>query len=260
MRSHPSGYGPCQVSREAAAQHSDRPDAGYYDRDRRPERLPAETRRAAHRGRSTAPPPRTAASACRRSATSSRWAPSAPATPAWSQLDGELVRACETPVAAGQVVFTRSDRADVAQRDAFDRLLHNHDLYCTVCDNNNQNCTVHNTTKELAVKTPGPQVRAQALPAGPFQPLLSLRPRPVHPLRTLRGSLPERAGQRDAHHRLGARSPARAVGRRRADRRLQLRQLRPLCHRLPLQCAHGKGHAREGRLSHLAAARRLSTR
>ena len=65
---------------------------------------------------------------------------------------GELVRACETRVAAGQVVFTRSDRADVAQRDAFDRILHNHDLYCTVCDNNNQNCTVHNVTKELAVK------------------------------------------------------------------------------------------------------------
>jgi formate dehydrogenase major subunit len=69
------------------------------------------------------------------------------------ELNGELVRVCESRVAAGQVVFTRSDRADVAQRDAFDRILHNHDLYCTVCDNNNQNCTVHNTTKELAVKT-----------------------------------------------------------------------------------------------------------
>ena len=68
------------------------------------------------------------------------------------QLDsGELVRACETRVAEGQVVFTRSDLADIAQRDAFDRILHNHDLYCTVCDNNNGNCTVHNTTKQLAV-------------------------------------------------------------------------------------------------------------
>ncbi|HZQ44691.1 MAG TPA: formate dehydrogenase subunit alpha [Acidobacteriaceae bacterium] len=68
------------------------------------------------------------------------------------ELNSQLVRACEARVAAGQVVFTRSDRADVAQRDAFDRLLHHHDLYCTVCDNNNQNCTVHNTTKELGVK------------------------------------------------------------------------------------------------------------
>src|SRR5262249_35258717 len=66
--------------------------------------------------------------------------------------DGSLVRACETRVAAGQVVYTRSDAADVAQRDAFDRILHDHDLYCTVCDNNNGNCTIHNTTKELAVR------------------------------------------------------------------------------------------------------------
>jgi formate dehydrogenase major subunit len=68
------------------------------------------------------------------------------------ELNGQLVRACQASVAAGQTVLTRSDRADVAQRDAFDRILHHHDLYCTVCDNNNQNCTVHNTTKELAVK------------------------------------------------------------------------------------------------------------
>jgi len=32
-----------------------------------------------------------------------------------------------------------------AQREAFDRILTNHVLYCTVCDNNNGNCTVHNT-------------------------------------------------------------------------------------------------------------------
>lgn len=68
------------------------------------------------------------------------------------ELNGELVRACEQRVAAGQTVLTRSDRADVGQRDAFDRILHTHDLYCTVCDNNNQNCTIHNATKELAVK------------------------------------------------------------------------------------------------------------
>jgi len=66
--------------------------------------------------------------------------------------DGSLVRACETRVAPGQTVYTRSEQADIAQRDAFDRILHNHDLYCTVCDNNNGNCTVHNTTKELAVR------------------------------------------------------------------------------------------------------------
>ena len=68
------------------------------------------------------------------------------------EVNGALVRACETEVASGMMVLTASDRADAAQREAFDRLLENHDLYCTVCDNNNQNCTMHNTTAELHVK------------------------------------------------------------------------------------------------------------
>jgi formate dehydrogenase major subunit len=49
-------------------------------------------------------------------------------------------------------VVTSSARADAAQREAFDRILGNHMLYCTVCDNNNGNCTIHNTTKLLAVE------------------------------------------------------------------------------------------------------------
>src|ERR1700677_3658870 len=36
--------------------------------------------------------------------------------------------------------------------DGVDRILQNHMLYCTVCDNNNQNCTIHNTTAVLDVK------------------------------------------------------------------------------------------------------------
>ncbi len=68
------------------------------------------------------------------------------------QFEGKLVRACQTPVAAEMHVESRSAVADRAQREAFDRLLENHDLYCTVCDNNNQNCTVHNTTKEMKVE------------------------------------------------------------------------------------------------------------
>ena len=68
------------------------------------------------------------------------------------EVNGRLVRACATPVAAGMTVATESEAADIAQREAFDRILQNHMLYCTVCDNNNQNCTVHNTTAELDVK------------------------------------------------------------------------------------------------------------
>src|SRR5882724_10335980 len=68
------------------------------------------------------------------------------------EVDGKLVRACATFVAAGMEVSTQSARAMAAQREAFDRILGNNLLYCTVCDNNNGNCTVHNTTKLMAVE------------------------------------------------------------------------------------------------------------
>jgi formate dehydrogenase major subunit len=68
------------------------------------------------------------------------------------EIDGELVRACATRVSAGLNVTTNSTAANEAQREAFDRILSNHLLYCTVCDNSNGNCTVHNTTRLLAVE------------------------------------------------------------------------------------------------------------
>jgi formate dehydrogenase major subunit len=68
------------------------------------------------------------------------------------EVDGKLLRACGTPAADGMNVVTSSPRADSAQREAFDRILGNHLLYCTVCDNNNGNCTVHNTTRLLHVE------------------------------------------------------------------------------------------------------------
>ena len=66
------------------------------------------------------------------------------------EVDGKLVRSCSLPVAAGMKVSTQSPRAVAARQEAFDRILGNHQLYCTVCDNNNGHCTVHNTTKLLA--------------------------------------------------------------------------------------------------------------
>ncbi|HZT33578.1 MAG TPA: formate dehydrogenase subunit alpha [Bryobacteraceae bacterium] len=76
------------------------------------------------------------------------------------ELDGRLVRACATPAAEGMQVSTRSPAASAAQSEAVDRILANHLLYCTVCDNNNGNCTVHNTVKLL-------EVQHQQIPYGP---------------------------------------------------------------------------------------------
>ncbi len=68
------------------------------------------------------------------------------------EVDGKLVRACATKAASGMNVSTKSAKSVAAQGEAFDRILGNHMLYCTVCDNNNGNCTVHNTTKLMAVE------------------------------------------------------------------------------------------------------------
>eukprot|EP00456_Euglypha_rotunda_P023871 TRINITY_DN196_c1_g1_i3.p1 TRINITY_DN196_c1_g1~~TRINITY_DN196_c1_g1_i3.p1 ORF type:complete len:986 (+),score=215.58 TRINITY_DN196_c1_g1_i3:3067-6024(+) len=67
-------------------------------------------------------------------------------------VDGQLVRACACAVTPGMQVSTDTLAASAAQREAFDRLLGNHMLYCTVCDNNNGNCTMHNTTKMLGIE------------------------------------------------------------------------------------------------------------
>jgi len=92
------------------------------------------------------------------------------------EVNGELVRSCSTPVKAGMSVVTEGERVDIAQREAFDRILQNHMLYCTVCDNNNQNCTIHNTTAELDVKhqmrpyTPKPYEKDMSNPFYRYDP------------------------------------------------------------------------------------------
>ncbi|WP_263355201.1 formate dehydrogenase subunit alpha [Acidicapsa acidisoli] len=68
------------------------------------------------------------------------------------EVGGKLQRACGTKVSAGMQVVTESERAKNARSEAFDVILGNHMLYCTVCDNNNENCRVHNTALALNVQ------------------------------------------------------------------------------------------------------------
>jgi formate dehydrogenase major subunit len=92
------------------------------------------------------------------------------------EVNGSLVRACGTPVASNMAVVTEGEHVDIAQREAFDRILQNHMLYCTVCDNNNQNCTIHNTTADLDVKhqarpyTPKPYEKDMSNPFYRYDP------------------------------------------------------------------------------------------
>jgi formate dehydrogenase major subunit len=68
------------------------------------------------------------------------------------EVDGKLVRACSTPVKDGMYVELSSERAKAAQKEAMDRILENHLLYCTVCDNNNGNCKLHNTAEMMGIE------------------------------------------------------------------------------------------------------------
>jgi formate dehydrogenase major subunit len=68
------------------------------------------------------------------------------------EINGQLARACATTVSPGMAILTKSEKASAAQREAFDRILTNHVLYCTVCDNNSGNCTIHNTERMLGIE------------------------------------------------------------------------------------------------------------
>jgi formate dehydrogenase major subunit len=91
-------------------------------------------------------------------------------------VNGELTRACAIPVSAGMNVVTESDRVHKAQLEAMDVILGNHELYCTVCDNNNGNCIVHNTTALLSVEhqnvpfTPKPYEKDSSNPFYRYDP------------------------------------------------------------------------------------------
>lgn len=67
------------------------------------------------------------------------------------QVNGEFVRSCSTRLNPGDVVDTVHPDVKEAQIIGMDRLLKNHELYCTVCDYNNGSCEIHNTVKEMKV-------------------------------------------------------------------------------------------------------------
>ncbi len=92
------------------------------------------------------------------------------------EINGQLVRACATTAADGMDISTNSARAVAVQREAFDRILGNHQLYCTVCDNNNGNCVVHNTTKSLNVEHQKYPFRRKSFPVDATNPFYRYDP------------------------------------------------------------------------------------
>ncbi|WP_100330634.1 formate dehydrogenase subunit alpha [Bacillus xiapuensis] len=68
------------------------------------------------------------------------------------EVNGEFVRSCSATVQNGDVINTASPEVKRAQNIAMDRILYNHELYCTVCDYNNGRCEIHNTVKEMKIE------------------------------------------------------------------------------------------------------------
>ncbi|WP_423993175.1 formate dehydrogenase subunit alpha [Mesobacillus sp.] len=68
------------------------------------------------------------------------------------EVNGNIMRACSTEIEEGMDILTSSELATKAQEEAMDRILENHLLYCTVCDNNNGNCRVHNTAELMGIE------------------------------------------------------------------------------------------------------------
>ena len=60
------------------------------------------------------------------------------------EVDGRLVRSCATEAREGMRAAVETPGAQAARREAVRRLAVNHHFRCTICDNNNGDCALHN--------------------------------------------------------------------------------------------------------------------
>ena len=67
------------------------------------------------------------------------------------RVNGELKRACATPVEAGMRVETEGRKMAAAREEAVQRMIETHELYCTICDYNNGDCEVHEAPKMAGI-------------------------------------------------------------------------------------------------------------
>ncbi|WP_393971519.1 formate dehydrogenase subunit alpha [Oxyplasma meridianum] len=65
------------------------------------------------------------------------------------EAEGRLTRSCSLKPVDGMKIVTDSRRVKEAQIEATNVILKNHDLYCTICENNNGDCDLHNTVLSL---------------------------------------------------------------------------------------------------------------
>jgi len=67
------------------------------------------------------------------------------------ELNGNIVRSCSTYLNTGDSVEVMSQKMKELRKEAVQIILHNHELYCTVCENNNGDCALHNAVHDLDI-------------------------------------------------------------------------------------------------------------
>lgn len=92
------------------------------------------------------------------------------------EVGGQLVRACATMAEPGMQVDALSKPVKDAQYEAMSRILKNHELYCTVCDNNNGNCVVHNTAEFIEIEHQKYEFEAKPYPPDLSHPFYRYEP------------------------------------------------------------------------------------
>jgi formate dehydrogenase major subunit len=66
-------------------------------------------------------------------------------------VNGKYLRACSTKAKDNMKIIFNSKAVKDRETEAVNRILHNHDLYCTVCENNNGDCALHSAVDTLQV-------------------------------------------------------------------------------------------------------------
>ncbi|RKQ97186.1 formate dehydrogenase major subunit [Kushneria sinocarnis] len=69
----------------------------------------------------------------------------------WVRIDGELRRGCALRTYEGMNLSMDDEQAGAAREEGMDRLLGKHELYCSVCEHNTGDCTLHNTVADMNI-------------------------------------------------------------------------------------------------------------
>ncbi len=69
----------------------------------------------------------------------------------WVEQQGKRVRGCTLRSQEGMVLNSVDEQARAAREEGMDRLLAKHELYCTVCEHNTGDCTLHNTMVDMHI-------------------------------------------------------------------------------------------------------------